>query len=420
MLMTEVEPVPVSLNDIDLFPAEFYRSGEPHAAWRVLRAAAPVWHQHTPDGVEFWSVTRYRDAVEVLRDTQRFSSEYSTMLTVLGEGDSARGTAVHLTDPPRHSQIRGATIPALSMRVMRAQEARIRSRVRHLLKTEIARGRFDFAQCAAQLPMVVAGEMLGIPQSEWAETARWTVASMAPDDPAYSTGDPRSTLWQAHVYLFAMFTDLIEQRRRTPGDDLVSRLTRLTVDGRPATDEQVLINCYAFIMGANPTVPQAASQLVLALADRPGWWQRIRQDGALVDGLVEETLRWSSPVNHLLRRASEEVRIGDQVIPAGGLVAVWLASANRDEEVFSEPYVFDPTRTPNPQIAFGVGAHRCVGNSTARLGLQLLIEELAELVDAVLVTGEVRHLASNFLNGITSLPVVVEPASSRPAARGPE
>jgi cytochrome P450 len=393
------------LDEIDLFPAEWYQSGDPHAAWRTLRAERPVWRQETPDGVPFWSVTRHRDVVAVLRDTARFSSEYSTMLTVLGDGDTARGKAIHLMDPPRHGDVRGSAIPALSMRAMRRHEDAIRKRVRELLATVVERGRCDFAEVMTVLPMVVSGAVLGIPEREWAEAAKWTVASMAPDDPAYTVGDPRSTLLEAHVFLFTMFSDLLDARRAEPADDLVSQLIAMQIDGRPATDEEVLVNCYAVIMGANPTIPQAAAQLVILMASRPDLWQRVRTEPALVGPVVEETLRWSSPVNHLLRRTTEEVRLGDETVPAGGLVVAWLGSANRDEEVFTDPFRFDPDRTSNPHVAFGVGAHRCVGNSTAQLGLQVLLEEMVATVGTIEIDGEVSHLRSNFLNGITRLPV---------------
>lgn len=409
MLMAKPGIPAMDLDDIDLFPAELYRAGSPHAAWRTLRERAPVWRQHTPDGLPFWSVTRYRDVVDVLRDTDRFSSAYSTMLTVLGDGDAARGKAIHLMDPPRHGAVRGPTIAALSTRVLREREPEIRARVRRLVAAAVARGECDFARLVTPLPMLVAGELMGIPEDAWDDAARWTVASMAPADPAYAAGDVRATLAQAHVYLFAMFDELIYQRRKAPGRDLVSLLTAVRIDGRPATDEEVLVNCYAFIMGANPTVPQAASHLVLALAAAPALWDRVRATPD-VTGLVEETLRWSSPVIHLLRRATAEVRLGDEVIPAGGLVAAWLASANYDEDVFTDPYTFDPARRPNPHVAFGVGAHRCVGNSVAQLGLRLLVEEFVQQAGAVELAGEVTHLESNFLNGITSLPVRLRPA----------
>jgi cytochrome P450 len=411
MLITDGRGRLPALADIDLADPALYHGGDPHAAWRVLRAEAPVWRQVTPDGTPFWSVTRYSDVVGVLRDSRTFSSEYSTMLTVLGEGDPARGKAIHLMDPPRNAAVRSASVGALSMRVVRRHEPEIRQRLRRLVERALRDAPCDFAALAGAVPMLVAGPILGVPSEAWDEVGRWTLASMAPADPAYAAGDPSATLMQAHVYLFAMFADLVRQRRDQPGDDLVSLLTRLRFDGRSATDEEVLVNCYAFVMGAGPTVPQAASHLMLVAARDAALWSRIRERPQVVPWLVDEALRWSSPINHLLRRTTADVRLGDQGVPRGGLVAAWVASANRDEDVFAAPDVFDPLRRPNPQIAFGVGPHRCVGNAVAQFGLRLLIEELAGQIASVRLVGEVRHLESNFLNGITRLPLDLRPAS---------
>jgi cytochrome P450 len=141
------------------------------------------------------------------------------------------------------------------------------------------------------------------------------------------------------------------------------------------------------------------------MLQNPAIWREINEDPAIMPTMVEEALRWASPVNGLLRRTTREVTLGEEVVPEGGLVCAWLASANRDEEIFADPFAFDPRRSPNPHVAFSVGPHRCIGNPSARVGLRLLLEELVAQVDFVEQTGAELHLQSNFLNGITSLPV---------------
>jgi cytochrome P450 len=404
----------VPLADIDLFPAGFYRSGDPHAAWRALRLSAPVWRQTAPDGTPFWSVTRYHDVVSVLKDTSRYSSEHSTMLTVL-HGDPAKGRAIHLMDPPRHRVIRAPSMHMLSMQVMHKHEARIRERVRAMIAAAVAEREIDFARLATAIPMAIAGEVIGIQERHWADVARWTIAGLAPDDPFYTAGMDRGTLQVAHVYLFTILTVLIEARREQPADDLISVLLSLEIDGQPATDNDVLVNCYSFIMGATPTVPQAASHLLFVLLEHPDMWRDLRSDPTLLPTVTEEALRWSTPINHLLRRTTGPVTLGDEILPPGSLVVAWLASADRDETVFTDPYVFDPRRNPNPHVAFGVGPHRCVGSAPARVGLSLLLSELIDQVSDFEPAGPAEHLESNFLNGITSLPVALHPAG-KPAA----
>lgn len=396
----------VPLSGIDLFPAELYRSGDPHAVWQTLRRQSPVWRQSAPDGTPFWSVTRYADVVAVLKDARRFSSEHSTMLTVL-HGDSALGKAIHLMDQPKHRVIRAPAMHLLSMQAMSKYEARIRERVRAMIAAAVAEGQTDFAGLVTAIPMVVTGEIIGIPEKDWADVARWTIAGLAPDDPFYTAGMDRSTLQVAHIHLFTVLNNLIEARRERPADDLISLLISTEIDGRPASDEDVLVNCYSFIMGATPTIPQAASHLLLVLLQQPDLWRRLRAEASLLPTVIEEALRWSSPINHLLRKTTEPVRLGDDILPAGSLVAAWLSSANRDETVFAEPFAFDPRRDPNPHVAFGVGPHRCIGNASARLGLNVLLTELAAQVDSFESAGIPQHLESNFLNGITSLPIVM-------------
>jgi cytochrome P450 len=413
MRMSEtVQSGPVRLDDIDLYAADFYRTGQPHAAWTALRSLAPVWKQTAPDGTPFWSVTRYQDVVKVVKDVQRFSSEYSTMLSVL-HGDSARGKAIHLMDPPKHRSIRSPAAHTMSLYVLQRHEKAIKQRVTEMIGAAIEEGEVDFAKLATAIPMAVTGEIIGIAEKYWADVARWTIASMAPDDPFYSAGMDKNTLQMAHVYLFSLLADLIAQRRDQPADDLISLLISLELDGQPASDEDVLVNCYAFIMGANPTIPQAASQTMLLMLQNPGIWRQLKDDPAILPTMVEEALRWASPVNGLLRRTTQEVRLGDEVVPEGGLVCAWLASANRDDAIFPEPFVFDPRRSPNPHVAFSVGPHRCIGNPSARVGLRMLLEELISQADHVEQTGDELHLQSNFLNGITSLPVRLH-ASARP------
>jgi cytochrome P450 len=162
-------------------------------------------------------------------------------------------------------------------------------------------------------------------------------------------------------------------------------------------------------MGASTTTPHTANQTLLALAERPATWERLRERAPLdlytVDNAIEEGLRWSTPTNHLMRRTTARVEIAGTEIAEGELVCAWVASANRDASVFKEPYVFDPWRSPNPHIAFGIGPHYCIGGPAARVALNVLLAQLLADFEGFEVTGEVTHLRSNFINGITRLPV---------------
>jgi cytochrome P450 len=265
------------------------------------------------------------------------------------------------------------------------------------------------------LPMAAVGETIGLPTSIWADLPRWAMAGVAPDDPHFAEGTPAETLNKAHHRLIAVFLDLIRHRRAHPGDDVISALLRLDFGGRPMDDREVLLNCYSFAMGAITTTAQVASHLILALAERPETWQRIRESPELIPAAVEESLRWASPTNHLLRRVIKPAEIAGTRFEPGELVAAWVASANRDEALFRAPYEFDPGRSPNPHLAFGVGPHRCIGAPPAQVVIGLLLHEMLARLESFHVAGPITHLRSNFINGITSLPVNFQPVATRRA-----
>ncbi|XKK38560.1 cytochrome P450 [Nocardiopsis sp. ARC36] len=406
----------VPLEDIDLFDPERYRSSSQHTAWQTLRARAPMWEQTGPDGSRFWSVTRYDDVLRVIKDHRTFSSEHGTILAVLG-GDRAGGKTINLMDPPNHAAIRVPTMRLLSTSVMGGAEEKVRGRVRAIVERCLERDGADLAPLMQQLPMAVVGDIIGVPEELWADVATWTMAGVAPEDPSYLSESEETTLKTAHFELFALFHDLVRERRARPRNDVVSSLLTVGFEGRRLTLEEVVLNCYSFVMGANTTTPHVASQLVLALAEHPGAWEGLRQGTVSPSRAVEEGLRWATPTNHLVRRTTAPVRLADTELDEGELVCAWVASANRDERVFDRPYHFDPTRSPNPHIAFGNGIHYCNGAPGARLVIRLFLEELTAAAEGIEVAGPVGHLYSNFINGVTALPVRVRPAPKAPGRK---
>lgn len=179
--------------------------------------------------------------------------------------------------------------------------------------------------------------------------------------------------------------------------------------GRRLDDREALLNAYSFTMGASTTTPHVAAHALLALIEQPEAWRTLKARPGLARLATLEALRWASPTNHLMRRTLTPVEIAGTKLEAGELVCAWVASGNRDETVFASPDRFDPARTPNPHLAFGVGVHRCVGAAPAQLALMLLLEEMVARLDGFELAGEPTHLYSNFINGITHLPVRFHP-----------
>lgn len=294
----------------------------------------------------------------------------------------------------------------LTAEVVQRQAEELRKRVIEIMAPCRGGGTVDFVPLAMQLAMAAVGTSLGVPQRDWKNVALNAMRGVAPADPAYSLGTVESTLRTAHLELFSMFRELVLEHTRTAHNDMISMLLGVTIDGRKLSLEDIILNCYSFVMGANTTTPQAASHTLLALCERPAQWRLIACDDRAVTGAVEEGLRWSSPVNHLLRRTRVPVQIRDVEIAPGELVCGWIASANRDERVFRSPYEFDIGRSKNPHLAFGYGVHYCNGAPAARLVMRMAFSELRSIVGRgeIGTVGEVTHLQSNFINGITRLP----------------
>ncbi|MFD6156633.1 cytochrome P450 [Nocardia sp. NPDC060256] len=399
-----VEHDPVDLDTVDLFDAEFYATGDPHRVWAQMRAHAPLHRQVLADGRAFWSVTRYSDACRVLGDHREFTSERGSLLNQLGHGDAAAGKMLVATDPPRHGELRRPLHRMFTGRALAGSIERIRDAVRAVLAAAGDGGAWDLAQHAAMLPMAVAAGLMDLPESDWAQLVRLTGMAAAPEDPAFRVGSSGATLAIAHHELFEYFSRCHRDRAGTAGSDLIRHLMTMSVAGEALTREEVVFNCYSLLLGANATTPHTVSGTVLALMEH-GDQYRAAADPSLIRSLVEEGLRWTSPANSFLRHTTSRVRLGDGWVDEGAAVVVWIGSANRDENVFHDPYRFDITRADNRHIAFGHGPHYCLGAALARLTLRVFFEEAIGLFEEIDMSGPPIHLRSNFIAGLTSLPV---------------
>lgn len=214
---------------------------------------------------------------------------------------------------------------------------------------------------------------------------------------------------EAHADILGYYADLVDFRRREAGADLISAMANGTVDGRPLTDEEIFLNCDGLISGGNETTRHASVGGVLALIREPDQWRRAASSPDRIDTAVNEVLRYTSPALHVLRTAARNTEIAGRAIGAGEAVTVWMPSANRDDAVFEAPDRFDVTRTPNQHLAFGNGAHFCLGGALARAELRVLFTELFENAYGAELVGPVRRLRSNLIWGYESLPVRLHP-----------
>ncbi|MEU3056962.1 cytochrome P450 [Streptomyces griseus] len=399
---------PVRNGGIDLVDPMLYSDGDAPAMWRRLRAMDTLHWQQVDDENGFWSVVAYDDADRVLRDWAVFTSERGTLVDLLGHDDPAGGRQLAVTDPPRHSEMRGRLHKALTARAVDRQRDMITRLVVELIEPLGDGGVFDFAQATLALPMAVSGTLMGIPRRDWPWLSRLTTVCIAADDPEYQGPDGKAaTLEAAHRELFAYFQDLVESRRANLGDDLLSVLIETTFEGRHMSPGEITSNCYSLLLGANVTTPHSPNFVMaefLETGTLAEWSAHPEVDATA----TEEALRWASPVNHFLRYATQDVILGNTPIAAGDAVVVWLGAANRDENAFPDAEVFNLRRKPNKHLAFGAGPHYCVGHSLARLTLRILFHELFERFDDFQAAGPTQRLRSNFVSGFKHIPITAK------------
>lgn len=374
---------------------------EANDVWPELRARSPVTWCENPDGGDgdgFWVVARHRDVVTAYRNTAQLSSQRGNMLRTLRTEDPAAGQMMVVTDPPRHGELRRIIQDAFSPRAMAGIADALRKATSELVAAALERGGGDFvADIAAQVPLISICELLAVPDGDRQRMLELTMATFG--------GGPYSFVARAEVLRY--YSDLIAERRKAPGEDVVSLLATREIDGVPLTDTEVIYNCYNIIIGGDETTRFAAAGGLLALMRNPEQWELLKANPDLVDGAVEEILRWTTPATHMCRMATSALTLGGVEIAPDEVVTLWNVSANRDEEVFDAPYRFDIARTPNRHLTLGHGPHFCIGGGLTRVELRILLEELLARVDSVSLAGEVEYATADFITGVSRLPVVL-------------
>lgn len=408
------DPAGNELCRVDLTDGSLFATTDTIPIWRRLRESAPVAWQQLADGRGFWAVTTHPECREVLSDHERFTSARGNMLGTLGMKDPAGGRQMITSDPPYLTALRGPLQQVMNMVALRGWTPQIRTFIRQAVEEACRGGVWDAGQTMLSLPMKVGTLIMGVAPDAEASAAlvRYSGMAVAPDDPDYALpGGHHETLREAHRGLFRYFAAEMDRRRRRsePGDDFIDRLLTLRVDNRRLSGGDVAVNCYNLLLGANATTGFAASQTIAHLATNPALYARWSTDPGLLRSGVEEAIRWSSPALHFMRHARHDTELAGVRIAEGDAVATWLVSANRDERKFHDPDTFDPARVPNPHIAFGSGAHYCIGAVTARVTLRIVFEEIFRLVERFEPAGEVVRMHTSFVNGIKHLPVIARP-----------
>jgi len=403
-------PEQIDLTDLDLFVR-----GDMYEAFKVLREQAPVhWQQRQP-GRGFWSLTRYEDVLAVYRDARNFSSALGVTL-YFGKPEPERSgmrRMMIMTDPPRHAKVRQVISRRFTPRAVAPYEGRIRQIASEIVDSVIERGECDFVvDVAARLPTAAICEMMGIGREHWDLMFTNANQSVGRHDEEYSMGRTgRDTMLDAQAQAADFFLKEAEKRRRNPTDDLISDIVHGSVNGEALEPADIVANCWMLILGGQETTRNAISGAMLALVENPGERQKFCADPN-AQAAIEEFLRWTSPVTHMMRMAAADVRIRGQKIRAGDRLVLWNASANRDEAQFPDPDGFDVRRNPNEHLAFGYGEHFCLGANLARLEMRVMFQELIRRIPDIEMAGPVERLRSNFVAGIKHMPVRFTPRAA--------
>jgi len=409
----------MTLEQIDLTDLDFFMNGDVLGAFRLLRAEDPVHWQEKRPGRGFWSLTKYEDLLAVYRDAQGFiSGKGVTLHFGPDESDSSGlGPSMIMADPPRHAKMRQVVSRRFTPRAVAPFAGRIRAIASAIVDSVIERGKCDFVNdIAAKLPTAAICDLMGIGREHWDLMFAITNETIGRHDEEYARGrSGRETVMDAHARAARFFADLAAERRRNPGDDLVSALVGGAMAGEPLSEAEIVANCYILILGGQETTRNAMSGAMLAMIENPAERAKFVADPA-APAAVEEFLRWTSPVTHIMRIAARDAEIRGRRIRAGQRVVLWNLAANRDEEQFANPDRFDVTRSPNDHVAFGYGEHFCLGANLARLEMRLMFNELMHRMPNLELAGPIERLRSNTIAGIKRMPVRFSPVGMRAAS----
>ncbi|MHC6625493.1 cytochrome P450 [Streptomyces globosus] len=416
------DPAPAAGAVPDVFDPRLYAEGIPHERYRLLRDHHPVARQDEPEvlgwpaGPGFWAVTRHADVVRVLRDHSAYSSWAGA--TQIRDPDPAdlpflRSTMLN-QDPPGHGRLRRTVSRAFTPARVDAFADRVRARARTLLAD--ARATAEDGACDVvpavtdEYALLNLTDLLGIPAADRGLLLDWTVRVIGYQDPEDAPEplrgpdgtplNPRSPALLGEMFAYAR--ELAEHKRRRPGDDIVTSLAEAGLE--PAELEMFF---FLLTVAGNDTVRSAAPGALLALAGAPDAYRRLACGAVPADRAVEELLRVHPPVLSFRRTAAHDTELAGRTIRAGDKVVVFHASANHDERVFADPGHLVLDRSPNPHVSFGDGPHVCLGAHFARLQLRVLLEEWRAAMPAPELAGPPRRLVSNFINGVTRLPLRV-------------
>ena len=347
------------LHELDIItPDSFQQNGYPHEAWARLRRESPI-HYFGDAEVPFWAITKHADITSISKQPDLFLSRPRLFVNLRAEEMQAaehsfdRPPTLIEMDNPQHRAYRKIISSRFTPGALKKIHADVDRIAREIVEDLLAEGEgeVDFVdKVAAPLPIAVIGWLLGVPEADWPKLYDWTNRMIGFDDPEFNPTDLESEGTRALIELFEYFSALVEARRSDPKDDLISLFTHAEIDGEKLPQLDVLSYCQVIVGAGNETTRNATSGGMLALIQHPEEMRKFSDPANLRTG-VEEVLRWTSPLIHFARTLSSDTAFNGHQFAKGDVVALYYPSANRDEDIFEDPYAFRVERKPNRHLA---------------------------------------------------------------------
>lgn len=416
-------PADIAANLVD--PAA-YADHRIHDSYRWLRANNPLGIARPETFDPFWVVTKHAHIQAISRQNELFhNADRPTTLTNRAVEERVRKItggpnlvrSLVQMDAPDHPKYRALT----QSWFMPVNLGKFENRVREIARATVQRmldkgGRCDFvADVALGYPLHVIMEILGVPEKDEPRMLKLTQELFGPQDPDTArirealTAEQFSMMMQSVVNDFgAYFRGITEDRRRNPREDLATVIANAKIGGDYMPDHDATSYYMIVATAGHDTTSSSTAGALWALAEDPAQFERVKANPELIPGLVDEAIRWMTPVKHFMRSATADTELGGRKIAKGDWLMLCYASGNRDEEVFEEPYQFRCDRKPNRHVAFGYGAHLCLGQYLAKLEMKILFEELLPRLKSVALDGEVKMTQAYFVNGPKKLPIRFE------------
>jgi cytochrome P450 len=417
---------------VSLVTPSAYADGTIHETYRWLRRHEPLGVAQVEGVDPFWVVTRHADILEISRQNDLFhNGDRAPVITsqvadrkvreMMGGSPHLLRTLIHM-DAPDHPKYRALTQAWFMPQNLRGLEDRIRVIAKAAVaKMAASGGRCDFVRdVALHYPLHVIMTILGVPEDDEPRMLKLTQEIFGAADPELGRNAQadRAELPEEEAQLdFSVITDffnyfraLSERKRANPSDDLASVIANAQIDGQPISDLEAMSYYIIVATAGHDTTSSSTAGALWALAENPGELAKLRADPSLIPGLVDESIRWTTPVKTFMRTATQDVEFAGRELKKNDWLMLCYASGNRDEAVFEDPFQFRVDRKPNRHLAFGYGAHLCLGQHLAKMEMRILWEELIPHLSALELAGEPALSEAIFVNGPKRLPVQFEMA----------